>query len=70
MQWDSNPQPAWQIGYVYIYELGGCGFESCCNHFKFQISRLCWARSSLTLRPLQYLDLIKHVYDMIKRQLE
>ena len=23
--------PVWLNGWVFIYELGGCGFESCCS---------------------------------------
>ena len=30
--------PVWLNGWVFVYKLGGCGFESCCCHLK---SRYC-----------------------------
>ena len=37
LQLDSNPQPlssspVWLNGWVFVYELSGCGFESSCSH--------------------------------------
>ena len=28
--------PVWLIGWVFLYELSGCGFESCCCHLNFR----------------------------------
>ena len=28
--------PVWQNGWVFIYELSGCGFESSCSHLNFR----------------------------------
>ena len=28
--------PVWLNGWVFLYELSGCGFESCCSHFNFR----------------------------------
>ena len=42
--------PVWLNGWVFVYELSGCGFESSCSHLNFRISRLLRARSSLTFR--------------------
>ena len=28
----------WLNGWVFVYELSGCGFESCCNHLIFRYS--------------------------------
>ena len=45
LQWDSNPQtltsqtstqPFSQNGWVFLYELSGCGFKSCCSHLNFR----------------------------------
>ena len=36
LQLDSNWQPVWVNGWVFVYELGGCGFESSCSHVNFR----------------------------------
>ena len=45
LQLDSNPfdssWPAWLNGWVFVYELSGCGFESSCSHFTFRF-RACF----------------------------
>ena len=33
--------PAWLNGWVFVYELSGCGFESSCSHFTFRF-RACF----------------------------
>ena len=33
--------PVWQNGWVFIYELSGCGFESSCSHLNFRF-RTCF----------------------------
>ena len=39
LQWDSNPQPLsskrtfWLNGWVFVYQLSGCGFEYRCSHY-------------------------------------
>ena len=33
--------PVWLNGWVFIYELSGCGFESSCNHLNFRF-RACF----------------------------
>ena len=32
-------KPVWLSGWVFIYELSGCGFESCCFHFDHSFSK-------------------------------
>ena len=32
LQLDSNPQPVWVNGWVFVYKLSGSGFESSCSH--------------------------------------
>ena len=44
--------PVWPNSWVFLYELSGSGFESRCSHLKLQISRLFWARNSLTFRQI------------------
>ena len=44
---------SWLNGWVFVYELSGCGFESCGLLLKLQISCLFRAKSSLTLRQLR-----------------
>ena len=29
--------PAWLNGWVFVYELSGCGFESSCSHWRWDI---------------------------------
>ena len=31
-----NHWPVWLNGWVFVYELSGCGFESCCCHLNFR----------------------------------
>ena len=31
----TNFRPVWLNGWVFVYELSGCGFESRCNHSNF-----------------------------------
>ena len=33
--------PAWLNGWVFVYQLSGCGFESSCSHFTFRF-RACF----------------------------
>ena len=33
---DSNDWPVWLNGWVFVYELSDCGFESLCCHFNFR----------------------------------
>ena len=33
---DSNPQRLWLNGWMFVYELSGCGFESSCSHLNFR----------------------------------
>ena len=33
---DSNDWPVWLNGWVFVYELSGCGFESRCCHLNFR----------------------------------
>ena len=33
--------PVWPNGWVFVYELSGCGFESCCSHLNFRF-RTCF----------------------------
>ena len=35
--------PVWRSGWVFVYELTGCGFKSCCNHVNFRY-RACFER--------------------------
>ena len=44
----SITRPVWLNGWVFLYEISGCGFESRCSHLKLQMWSLLWARSSLT----------------------
>ena len=32
-------KPVWLSGWVFIYKLSGCGFESCCFHFDHSFSK-------------------------------
>ena len=46
-----NTQPVWRNGYMFVYELSSCGFESSCSHLNFKF-RACveqgvpWKHSS------------------------
>ena len=31
-----NTQPVWLNGWVFVYDLSGCGFESSCSHLNFR----------------------------------
>ena len=35
LQWNSNPQTGLN-GWLFLYKLSGCGFESCCSHLNFR----------------------------------
>ena len=35
-QFNSIIRSAWANDWVFVYELSGCGFESCCSHVKFR----------------------------------
>ena len=35
--------PVWLNGWVFVYELSGCGFESSCSHLNFRL-RACFAQ--------------------------
>ena len=36
-----NAKPVWPNGWVFVYELSGCGFESSCSHLNFKF-RACF----------------------------
>ena len=40
-QYSSIIWPVWLNGWVFVYELSGCGFESSCNHLNFRF-RACF----------------------------
>ena len=35
-QLSSIIQSVWPNGWVFVYEVSGCGFESCCSHLNFR----------------------------------
>ena len=46
-----NPEwPLWLNGWVFVYELSGCGFVSHCSHLVF--NALCYCLSGSTILPL------------------
>ena len=38
--------PVWLNGWVFVYEISGCGFESCCCHLNFRY-RTCFEQGVL-----------------------
>ena len=61
-KWTLKPNwPVWLNGWVFVYKLSGCGFESCCSHlnFRHRVYFECglWIECGLTL---------KRVRDMIR----
>ena len=52
----------WLNGWVFVYELNGCGFKYRCCHLNFRCYACLWARSSLTFRQLYSLDSLWNTY--------
>ena len=40
--------PVWLNGWVFVYELSGCGFKSCCSHLNFRY-RTCFEQGVLDI---------------------
>ena len=58
--------PVWLNGWLFVYDLGGCGFEPRCCQLKLQIWRLLWARILLIFRKtIECGFCLKLVRDMI-----
>ena len=59
----------WQVGlngWVFVYELGGCGFQSRCNHLNFRY-RACLSKQFLGIQATAECRFtLKQVCDMIK----
>ena len=53
-----EPWPVWLNGWVFVYNLSGCGFESCCCHLKI-------LNISLITRIIKNLDLYAYSFQKL-----
>ena len=59
-------RPVWLNGWVFVYELSGCRFESRCSHLNFRF-RACFEQGVLEIQAIIECGFtLKHVHDMIR----
>ena len=60
-------RPNWLNGWVVIYKLSGCGFESCCKWLRLQMLCLFQAMMSLDIQATAECGFtLKHIHDMVR----
>ena len=65
---DSYPQSIWLNGWVFVYKLSGCGFESGCSHLNFRFCT-CFEQEFLDIQATIECGFMIRTYSHIRRNI-